>query len=88
MLSVPAQRQRPPLEPQARVPDLPRAGAEPAYQTAQTYRAREARATGCSASQQPVLVDGFHARLIVGQTQLSGFKSDLRFQPGSAEHGN
>ena len=58
------------------LPYLPRAGIESAYQAAQTHRAREARATCCSGSQQPVLVDGFHARLIVGWAKFSVFQSD------------
>ena len=42
VLSVPAQRQRLRLEPQAGVPDLPGAGAEPAHQAEEAAGAREA----------------------------------------------
>lgn len=48
VLSVPAQCPRPWLEPQARLPDLPRTGAEPADQTAQASEAGKARGAGGS----------------------------------------
>lgn len=58
---APAQRQGLQVEPQARVPDLPGAGIEPADQ-AEEAPARAARAAGGARCNQRGLVHGLHAR--------------------------
>ena|GEM_PF-2075574 len=58
---VSAQCEGLPMESQAGLSDLPRAGTEPADQTKEADCSRETGAVGGTGRHQSVLVDGFHA---------------------------
>ena len=62
MFPVPTQRQGLWLEPQTRLSDLLRAGAEPADQAEETAVSGKARTACCAENDQRHVVDGFYAR--------------------------
>ena len=60
LLSASEERQRPWLEPQASIPDLPRSGAQLAHQAEEAAEAREAGGTGSSEAAEHHVVNGLH----------------------------
>ena len=81
MLPVPEECPKPWLEPQAGLPDLPRAGAEPQDQAAQTAETGEARRVGRARTAERSLVHGLHGRSPRGRSPVPAAECPGRLQP-------
>jgi hypothetical protein len=86
MLSASQERQRPWLEPQAGVLDLPRSGAQSANQAEETAKAGEAGGTSGPGTAERHVVHGLHGRQTRRHVRLPAAQCARRLQPRGAWH--